>query len=341
MKNKIKEIFNSLPADYSKHTVRDLSVLTASIFAETYAWTFAELFSIKFSSNFWAVNGSLVNFYRSEGEHNNLDKVLGEKVISNDLSFTQKMADKLIADTDWLNNFIKEKNNVELFLNNKDELINRYRIFFACHQAVYWSGDYASKVSESKETKAKVKVLQKAYQYNEMVVPSMEKYFRDLGINNYLYDELGSKEKFAERYIGIFFINKRRELLNKEEMQELENLIESRQQVSKNIKELKGIIVSKGQYVGKVKLIKDLNKLDQVVKGDVLVTFMTRPQFNPVLKNVGAIITDDGGALCHAAILAREFNIPTVVGTKIATKVLKDGDMVEVDANNGLVKILK
>ena len=61
----------------------------------------------------------------------------------------------------------------------------------------------------------------------------------------------------------------------------------------------------------------------------------------PALIKAAAIVTDEGGVTSHAAIVSRELGIPCVVGTKIATKVLKDGDLVEVDANNGIVKILK
>ena len=61
----------------------------------------------------------------------------------------------------------------------------------------------------------------------------------------------------------------------------------------------------------------------------------------PFLKNASAIVTDEGGLTCHAAIISRELKIPCIVGTGNATKVLKDGDLVEVDANKGIVKILK
>jgi len=59
------------------------------------------------------------------------------------------------------------------------------------------------------------------------------------------------------------------------------------------------------------------------------------------MKEAGAIITDEGGITCHAAIVSRELGIPCIIGTKIATKVLKDGDIVEVDAGKGVVKIIK
>jgi pyruvate,water dikinase len=72
----------------------------------------------------------------------------------------------------------------------------------------------------------------------------------------------------------------------------------------------------------------------------VLVTSMTTPDFIVAMKKAGAIVTDEGGLSCHAAIVSRELKIPCVIGTKIATKVFKDGDRVEVDANKGIVKIL-
>ena len=70
-------------------------------------------------------------------------------------------------------------------------------------------------------------------------------------------------------------------------------------------------------------------------------TGMTRPEFVPLMKRASAIVTDEGGITCHAAIVSRELNIPCIIGTKIVTKVLKDGDEVEVDADNGVVKIIK
>ena len=76
-------------------------------------------------------------------------------------------------------------------------------------------------------------------------------------------------------------------------------------------------------------------------KGDILVTGMTRPEFLPLMEKAAAFVTDAGGILSHAAIVAREMRKPCVIGTHVATKVLKDGDVVEVDADKGIVKIMK
>ena len=104
---------------------------------------------------------------------------------------------------------------------------------------------------------------------------------------------------------------------------------------------LVGQIVSKGIGKGKVRVIKTKNDLTMFNKGEVLVTEMTYPDYVPQMKMAAGVVTDEGGITCHAAIVSRELKIPCVVGTKIATQVLKDGDLVEVDANNGVVRILE
>ncbi len=81
--------------------------------------------------------------------------------------------------------------------------------------------------------------------------------------------------------------------------------------------------------------------LQKVRRGDVLVCPMTLPDYVPAMKRAAAIITDEGGVTCHAAIISRELGIPCIVGTKIATQVLKDGDLVEVDADKGIVKVIE
>lgn len=106
------------------------------------------------------------------------------------------------------------------------------------------------------------------------------------------------------------------------------------------IKQIKGQIASKGKITGKVKIILDPHDEKGFVQGDILVTSMTRPEFVSIMKKSGAVITNEGGITCHAAIVSRELGIPCIIGTKVATRALKDGDMVEVDATTGIVTIL-
>lgn len=98
-----------------------------------------------------------------------------------------------------------------------------------------------------------------------------------------------------------------------------------------------GLPASPGVAKGKVKIILSLDHLDDLEKGDVLVTKMTNPDMVPYMKKASAIVTDEGGITSHAAIVSRELGIPCIVGTGNATSVLHDGQIVTVDAVHGKV----
>ena len=102
-----------------------------------------------------------------------------------------------------------------------------------------------------------------------------------------------------------------------------------------------GYCASRGKVIGKVKIVFSEIDFGKIKDGDILVTSMTRPEFMPILKKAVAFVTDEGGITSHAAIISREMNKPCIIGTKNATQILKDGDLVEVDANNGVVRILE
>jgi len=100
---------------------------------------------------------------------------------------------------------------------------------------------------------------------------------------------------------------------------------------------LKGIPASTGIVKGKVKIILNPSDNSKMKKGDILVTEMTNPLFVPAIQKAKAIVTDVGGMLSHAAIVSRELGIPCVVNTKKATKVLKDGQKIILNATEGKV----
>ncbi|WP_424358846.1 phosphoenolpyruvate synthase [Methanocella sp. MCL-LM] len=100
---------------------------------------------------------------------------------------------------------------------------------------------------------------------------------------------------------------------------------------------LEGLGASPGVASGKVKVVDSMDTLDRVLEGDILVTKMTTPDMVPAMKRSAAIITDEGGLTCHAAIVSRELGTPAVVGTKEATRMLEDGSLVTVDGEKGHV----
>jgi len=114
-----------------------------------------------------------------------------------------------------------------------------------------------------------------------------------------------------------------------------------REKIKAGGREIKGDVAYQGIARGIVKICNSPEDLKKFNSGDVLVSFATNPTLIMAMQKSVAIITDSGGITCHAAIVSRELMIPCVIGTKIATKVLKDGDLVEVDANKGVVKMIK
>lgn len=106
----------------------------------------------------------------------------------------------------------------------------------------------------------------------------------------------------------------------------------------KSIKQITGIVACRGKAQGPVKIISHSDDLAKVNNGDIFVATYTFPTFTPTMAKCAAIVTDEGGLTSHAAVIAREMHIPCIVGTKIATKILHDGDAVEVDAERGVVR---
>lgn len=100
---------------------------------------------------------------------------------------------------------------------------------------------------------------------------------------------------------------------------------------------VRGLSASPGINSGKVIKINDINEISRVKEGDILVTVMTNPDMVPAMRKAAAVVTDEGGRTCHAAIVSRELGIPCIVGAKKATEVLEEGMIVTVDATRGVV----
>ena len=110
------------------------------------------------------------------------------------------------------------------------------------------------------------------------------------------------------------------------------------QEKDTNVNDVRGMCASQGRSEGNVKIILKSEDLPKMQQGDILISSMTRPELVPAMKKAAAIVTDEGGITSHAAIVSRELGIPCVVGTKIATKVFKDNDFIEVNANHGIAR---
>jgi pyruvate,water dikinase len=101
-----------------------------------------------------------------------------------------------------------------------------------------------------------------------------------------------------------------------------------------------GIAASPGVYQGTAKVVLSVDEFDLVNKGDVLVCQMTNPAWVTLFTKISGLVTDAGGTVSHPAVLAREFGIPAVIGSSVATQKIKTGDVVRVNGSTGIVEIL-
>ncbi len=105
--------------------------------------------------------------------------------------------------------------------------------------------------------------------------------------------------------------------------------------------EVKGAVAYQGKVRGIARVVRNVHEISKFGVGEILIANQTTPEFIPAMKKALAFVTDQGGITCHAAIVAREMKKPCVIGTKIATKIFKEGDVVEVDATRGIVRKIK
>jgi len=238
------------------------------------------------------------------------------------------------------------------------DLVLKWADAYILTEEEYWKG--LEKEISQKEQKEishlrfeSKKIIAKFWKYiGREIIPCIVKNgkIKSSHILLYTFDELMKLPKKPNNKIlenrkkgwGIIKKNKLRRLMTEKELINYNTLIKKDKKNSS--KELQGLPVHNGKVVGIVKLIKskDMNK-DKVfdLKNKILVTEMTKPELVPFLKGCLGIITDEGGLLCHASILAREFKIPCIVGTKHATQILKNNQLIELDANKGIIKVLE
>lgn len=141
---------------------------------------------------------------------------------------------------------------------------------------------------------------------------------------------------------AIVWMNGNVETFRGKDILQLQAEIGKTYKISKNSEDdsIQGTVACPGKVVGNVKVLLDYRDVTKVERGDIIVATMTTPDYISAMEKASGFITDEGGITCHAAIISREFNVPCVVGTVNATERLKDGQRIELDAYNGVVKII-
>ena len=157
-------------------------------------------------------------------------------------------------------------------------------------------------------------------------------------------ERIGVKEIISSRaYAGAYCVKDKAHLLTPTQAQALFEKMEQPHPTTGKFKEtmVHGFSANKGFIRAPARILRSSKDFEKLATGEILIAPMTSVDYAPVMQRAGAFVTDEGGITSHAGIVAREMNKPCVVGTKIATKVFHDGDMVEVDAHQGIVRVIR
>lgn len=140
--------------------------------------------------------------------------------------------------------------------------------------------------------------------------------------------------------LSVFYTDKEKEkFYTGSQAKKIRDMLQ--QEETGQISEIKGQCGCQGYAKGVVRIVNDMSEMQKMKEGDILVSIATQPNLLPAMKRAAAFVTNQGGVTSHAAIVAREMKTPCIIGTKVATAALHDGDLVEVDANSGVVRVIK
>lgn len=346
-----KRVKVKIPQDVHVAWERDFSFLGTYLMACQHMKELKMDLGVTYSMCAFFHRKNQIKFFRSQQEEEAEGKSIALKYLKSG-NFRKNILDNIWRYSDLIIEFIKKektlsKDNIKPFF----KLLNDHFVF---HHAVYWAADYLGKNNLKNKYSYHLKKLYDARKYNENVLPKVESW---LFKNNsdcllltpqecvdYKTKNIKISQKIQkERNIASFsyFNSKDSAIFTGEKALYWDkkfNKVILKKYWPESV--IKGKTVFAGIYKGKIRVVLKFADFKKIKKGEILVAPMTLPKYNQYIKKAGAIITDEGAVLSHAAILARENRIPCIIGTKIATKVLKDDDRVEVDAEKGIIKII-
>lgn len=354
-----KSNFSKFSSIASKRTWRKdwegtFSILLSNMSTIPYYENFKEEFGVNIENTITTHKNGLASCFISIEDEKKFGDEMSKRVLSNP-NLLNDWSSRVIKEYDNVFNLINLENSEILSKENLTKLIRYIRVFTAYLGVIKYVSNFLEKdfIDEHGQS------IFEARTYTEKIFPSLEKLTNDIS------EYVGKKEGYNPELIPAMITE---ELITYVETQQLpeQRVLEERKKLSaylyqntvseivgdeviqiekiiygENTDILYGMGVYPGKVTGKVKIILEFGKEhSKFEEGDILVSGMTDPNFVPLMKKAKAIITDGGGVLCHAAIVARELGVPCIIGTGKATQVLKDGDLIEVDADKGIVKIL-
>lgn len=333
--------------------------ISCSFWGPQYFYSQKRILGVNFKHTLFVHKKGTVDFYVATGELHELGKTLAKRAVKSItkikkyVRLIKQNADRLDKAMAKLSKKIPSWREFQSFAQPFDNHI-------AYHAFIKETVDYLP----PDKLKTLLPYFEDGRKYSEHIYSRSESFFRKLAeliakkesvghkaltclnqteLKKYLKNrKLPNLKILKARYRGSILYFDRTKLLTENSIKAISAL--EKAIVKENLKHnktLRGIAAYPGIVKGIAKVIPDPHHYKNFNQGDILVTGMTRPEFLPLINKCSAIITDSGGILSHAAITAREMKKPCIIGTKIATKILKDGDIIDVDANKGIVKIIK
>lgn len=343
---------------WTKFTERECDLFTVVCILSGYTKIFKKHIGLNFKNFLVVYKNGIVNSYRDSAEYENmLQRVKKKKTeflkILNKLEKQNKLLKQFLAYRDFKD--FSDKDLLTLF----EKFVKVYQEYFSLFTLPKYYGMVFKRNQLSKAVKDKLKLLRGTAYYEDAQDKFIPSFFKEIGkrknvdfkllfyaLPEEIIELLSNKKrvdknllKSRKKYSVVFVKNSKFNLYIKEKAKKIEiDQLDFVKQEKTSI--VTGRVAYIGNVTGEVKIVMrkdDLKNID----GKIIVTPMTSIRFVPFIKKVKAIITDEGGIACHAAIISREFKIPCIIGTKIATKVLKDGDLVEIDSVKGEIRKIK
>ncbi len=295
---------------------------------DSYKFAYPKYLKLKLSDILIYKNRKISEFYILAKESAILEDLLEEKIkpkfVKKTILQYSKKIEEIIKILEKKDPSFKDAQKLFVF---NSEMIPLERIIFLVPHLVL---DHGVKISDKKL----VDYCQEERQRTEKFFYSVDSFFKrhKAIVPKYIK---GYKKGLQE-----FIIFNNEFISDKNVIKNFEKILEAKNREIEDKKIIRGFTAYAGKVKGAVKIIVSRKDYGKMKKGDILVAINTNPDYLPIIKKAAAIVADEGGLLCHAAIVSREFKIPCIIGTKIATQVLKDGMVVEVDAEKGIVRIL-
>lgn len=357
---------------------RDWTLFYCQLAYDMWVTEFQRQYGWSISDNCFVWDGHITTMYRAPEEHLKGLSIFIEKKLTENPRFLKELAKKVYDDTKSGESYFKILNEINFEKISAEEFHKQFTEFSKCIVellpniliSIYFPQALESSPEKMAKYRDDVEALSRVRTQTDYIVGPMGNKLCEI-MGQAILANIGIDPSFG-RFVSreeISYVLSNRAQVTAQYKNDLEKTLKERsvyflaaggsvwqisieeyltqkgwqlKKTDQNVTELHGTVAyaSRDVIIGTVRSVLNKRELDKVQQGDIIVAPMTTPEYAPIFSKVKAIITDEGGITCHAAIVAREMKIPAIIGTKNASKVLKDGMKVEFDTKKGTVKII-